>query len=74
MSFIICISFGTVSIFADEVDEGFDFEYTFMTETEFNNDFEQFVDENPQSADWGMKTYFQNLYEYSPMNSHGSCG
>lgn len=26
------------------------------------------------SLNFGIKTYFQNLYDYSPINSHGSCG
>lgn len=45
-----------------------------MTEEEYNADFEPFIATTPKSSGMSMVTYFQNLYTYSPVNSHGSCG
>ncbi len=74
LSLILCVSAGSISVFASEDDDGFSNSYTFMTEEEFNDDFTQFIEQEPQATSWGIKTYFKNLYTYSPVNSQGSCG
>ncbi len=73
LGFIFLLSINAFSVFAS-TDDGFIENYSFMTEEEFNNDFELFQSDEPASDGFGMKTYFKNLYIYSPINSQGSCG
>lgn len=74
LGLVSIINVKTVSVFAYVEDNEFDDSYVFMTEEEFNNNFEQFENEMPSNSGFSMVTYFQNLYTYSPINSHGSCG
>ena len=71
---VLNISTTIFTIHASSIDNDFDDTCIFMTEEDFNADFEQFESETPNTTGFSMKTYFQNLYTYSPMNSQGSCG
>ena len=73
LSVIFCGNFNNISVYAMEND-GFDIDYTFMTENDFEEDFEPFETNKPGATGFGMVSYFQNLDTYSPTNSQGSCG
>lgn len=73
LSVIFCGNFNNISVHAMEND-GFDIDYTFMTENDFEEDFEPFETNEPGATGFGMVSYFQNLDTYSPTNSQGSCG
>ncbi len=49
---------------------------SYMSESVFNNTFLQCSLNESSVSDSNLDTitYFRNLYEYSPINSHGSCG
>ncbi len=87
---VSCVSMRHFFVFAaDSVDNSFDVDYTYMTEDDFYNDYVRSdgeVNVEKENTELNsvisqgtvfksdMKTYFQNLYTYSPINSHGSCG
>lgn len=63
-----------VFVYATGNEDGYTGAYEYMTEEKYNADFEPFIATTPKSSGMSMVTYFQNLYTYSPVNSHGSCG
>lgn len=73
LGLVILLSANIIFVSAN-ADDDFVENYSFMTEEQFYNDFEPFQSNEPSSDDFGMKTYFKNLCQYSPINSHGSCG
>ena len=78
MLVILCIlssiGGGTAFAFADENENNVEIPYSFMTESDFYRDFVSFGDGGTDGPSNETILYFKNLYTYSPVNSHGSCG
>ena len=62
-------------VFAEEINyDGFSEPYYMLTKEDFEEDFEDYIINNSFPNTLNKNSYFSNLYNYSPMNSHGSCG
>lgn len=62
-------------VFAKEINyDGFSEPYYMLTKEDFEEDFEDYIINNSFPNTLNKNSYFSNLYNYSPMNSHGSCG
>ncbi len=71
---VVSLSGINVESYNSNIEIDNDMDYDYMTEEEFEKDFITIDHLDSKAMNFTLEKYFQNLFDYSPINSHGSCG